>query len=186
MEIIYNEDGSIDLEESRREAAEAEYDSDVRGRADISDEPGPSKLATDELGGVKSPLEHKLEGDERRLKWTEPHSYKGGEVLHTCPICGTNFKGKTNKKYCCTGCRKIAENRRYQAKKRELRNFKPYRGKAGEVYFIAEVEGREVITFVPAFYGDSRKRASEYIKENYPEDKTDDYIEQIKEVIRKK
>ena len=44
---------------------------------------------------------------------------------------------------------------------------------------------KQGITFVPAFHADTRERAKRYIEEIYPADKADEYVEQVKEVIKK-
>ncbi|GAH67825.1 unnamed protein product, partial [marine sediment metagenome] len=87
--------------------------------------------------------------------------------------------------YCGTPCKDLAKKRRQRKRKRDRRDFKPNRGKAGEVYFMYNNEGREGITFVPAFHADTRERAKKYLDDTYPVDKVDEYYEQVKEVIRK-
>jgi hypothetical protein len=48
-----------------------------------------------------------------------------------------------------------------------------------------EDKGTSKITFIPAFNADTRERAKQYIENLCPEDKRDDYIQQVNEVIRK-
>ena len=156
----------------------------LSGRADMSDEPGEQKLQREELGGNNFKVESKLRKDKETLKWSEP-DVKSLDVYHVCPICGTKFRGRTNRIYCCPRCKKTAEVRRYRKRKRDLRDFKPHRGHAGEVYILCDVKGKDVISFIPAFYGDTRARAKKYIEDTYPVDKVDNYFEQVKEVVKK-
>jgi hypothetical protein len=67
-----------------------------------------------------------------------------------------------------------------------MKNFKPHRGKSGEIYFISKgKDGRDSITFIPAFWSNSEERANKYIDEHYEGDKEKYYYkQQIKEVIR--
>jgi len=98
-------------------------------------------------------------------------------------VCGTRYWGRPNKNYCGTPCKEIAKKRRQRKRKRDIRDFKPSRGKAGEVYYITE---EEVITFVPAFHADTRARAKKYLEDTYEDtEKVNDYLEQVSEVIRK-
>ena len=121
----------------------------------------------------------------KTLKQGTRRVVKDGKVLviHTCPVCGKEFEGVPQRKYCSTRCKKTAKMRRYRARKREL---KPHRGKAGEVYFVSQpAPNRQVLTFVPALYAVNREKAIEYLKTNFGHDPhLDDYIEQIKEVIK--
>ena len=177
MKVTYEKtDGSIGIDIDSSEL--------LKGRADMSDEPGEQKLQTEGLGGDNRKIESKLEKDKMRLGWTEP-TLGGLEVYHICPVCGTNFKGRTNRIYCSPRCSKTAEVRRRRKRMRDIRNFKPHRGTAGEVYFMYDNNGKDGITFVPAFNADTRARAKKYIEDTYPDDKREDYFEQVKEVILK-
>lgn len=170
--VICNENGDLIIDNSEL----------LSRRADMSDE--EEKLQNDELGGNNREAEAKSIKDKKSLGWTEP-DVKSLEVLHICPVCGTKFKGRTNRVYCSARCQKTSELRKYRQRKRDIRDFKPYRGTAGEVYFIYDNNGKEGITFVPAFNADSRERAKKYLEDTYPGDKVDEYNEQVKEVIRK-
>ncbi|GAH25009.1 unnamed protein product [marine sediment metagenome] len=168
------EDGSIEIDNSEL----------LRTRADISDEPGEQKLHSDKLGGLEGGSEeYKLKSDLKRTGWKE--AKKATDVKHQCPICGTRYWGRPNKTYCGTPCKEVAKKRRSRKRKRDIRDFKPNRGKAGEVYFMYDNGGKEGITFVPAFHADTRQRAKNYLVLTYPVDKVDEYYEQVKEVIRK-
>lgn len=137
------------------------------------------------LGGImeKGGEEEKtLKEHKKRIGWHEPS--RKLEVEHVCPVCDTHFKGRRNKVYCSPKCKETGAKRKQRAKKREKRDFKPYMGTAGEVYFMATYEGKEVITFVPAFYATDRASAREYIKTNYPEKFHTDYIEQVNKVVK--
>lgn len=172
--VEYKENGSIEIHNSEL----------LSGRADMSDEPGEQKLQNEELGGDNRVIEKKLKEDKEKLGWSEP--YKGDlAVRHKCPVCGTLFNGRPNKKYCCDRCRKTAEVRRRRKRERDIRDFKPHRGTAGEIYILCEVKGKQVISFIPAFHTENRARAKQYIEDTYPEDVRDNYMEQVKEVLKK-
>jgi len=151
-------------------------------RADVSDEDGQS-LRAEGLGGITP--ESTLKTDKKRTGWHEPHTKT--QMLHKCPICGTEYEGRPNKKYCCKKCQEVGKKRKQRAKKREIANFKPYRGTAGQVYFLL-TKGRykESIAYVPAIFATTRAKAEEYLKETYKDDiELDDYITQVNEVIPK-
>lgn len=140
----------------------------------------------DKLGGIMErggEEEEKLKAHKEKIGWHEPH--RKLEVLHVCPVCGTRFPGRRNKIYCSTKCGNVARQRAKRDKARGQRDFKPYVGTAGEVYFMSHVDGRDVINFVPAFYASSQKDVEAYIKDHYSEKEAKDYIEQI-EVLYKK
>ena len=175
--IAYKEDGSLDLDIDNTEL--------LAGRADIDTEVKAQELLDKEgnLGGIVGKEEDKLKSDLKRTGWKE--AKKATDVMHVCPICGTRYWGRPNKVYCSRPCKEVAKKRRQRKRKRDIRDFHPYRGKAGEVYFMSEVGGKPVITFVPAFYADSLARAKQYIEDSYPEDKRDEYYQQVKELLRK-
>ena len=174
-EVKYKEDGSIEIDNTEL----------LNSRADISDEPGTSKLQESGLGGDNTEIEEKLREDKKRTQWTEP-THTENEVVHICPVCGTKFWGRTNRIYCSKQCQETGKKRDLRAKKRKMRDFKPHRGKAGEVYFISEYKNKETITFVPSLYAENREKAEKYIRENYADHKKlDDYVEQMKEAIKK-
>jgi predicted nucleic acid-binding Zn ribbon protein len=170
-------DGTIEIIEDSVEA---------RGRADI-DDTGKGLYHGDELGGMKSDLEKKLDIDKKKMKWTEGNKPITKEEK-PCAFCGKIFLGKTNQKYCSKTCRNKANVYRYRKKQRLLRNFKPYRGEVGQIYFIAKgKDGRDTITYVPAFFTETLKDALNYIDTAYSgvdEKLIDDYKQQIKEVIK--
>jgi predicted nucleic acid-binding Zn ribbon protein len=183
--VEYKEDGSIDLDTSGEE--------ELKKRADISKhsldtKTGEFKLDPfsghrEGLGGMeKGGEEQKFRNDLKRTGWKE--AKKATDVKHKCPVCGTIYWGRPNKAYCGTPCKEVAKKRRSRKKKRDIRDFKPHRGKAGEVYFMYEDKGTTKITFIPAFNADTRERAKQYIEKMCPEDKRDDYIQQVNEVIR--
>ena len=184
--VVYKENGSIEIDISGEE--------ELKKRADISKhsldtKTGEFKLDPhsgykEGLGGMeKGAEEQPLRSDLKRTGWKEAR--KATDVKHMCPVCGTRYWGRPNKAYCSTPCKEVAKKRRQRKRKRDIRDFKPYRGKAGEVYFMYENKGVSEITFVPAFNADSRARAKQYIEDTYPEDVRDNYFEQVKEVIRK-
>lgn len=43
------------------------------------------------------------------------------EDVRLCPVCGERVIGRSDKKYCCDGCRIAAANRRGNEAKRRLR-----------------------------------------------------------------
>ena len=173
MEVTYTESGSIKIDNSELLAHRADVDIDKEFEGD-----------RDGLGGMTGKEEDKLKRDKERTQWKEP-SHKATDVKHKCPVCGTNYWGRPNKNYCCTPCKEVAKKRRQRKRKRDIREFKPHRGHAGEIYIMTEVKGKDVISFIPAFYGDTRARAKKYIEDTYTEDVRDNYYEQVKEVIRK-
>lgn len=157
----------------------------------ISFDPGEEKVEgfvgdKSGLGGIMEEggeEEEKLRRDLKRTGWHEASHVT--EVSHVCPICGTRFRGRRNRIYCSPKCKEVGKKRKQRAKMYEIRDFKPKRGTAGQVYFMTEIEGKDVIAFVPAFHADSRVRAKKYIEENYPKEKVDDYIQQVNMVIKK-
>ena len=187
--IEYKENGSIDLDIDNTEL--------LRGRADIDvNESNAGERIGDEikakefeghragLGGMEGGEEEiKLKTDLKRTGWKE--AKKATDVKHTCPVCGTRYWGRPNKDYCGTPCKEVAKKRRQRKRKRDIRDFKPHSGTAGEVYIMCDVKGKNVISFIPALYCDTRAKAKEYIESIYPEDKRDDYIQQVNEVLRK-
>ena len=177
--IEYKENGSIDLD------LDIDNSELLGKRADISSEAGAHDLIDKEgnLGGIEGSEEKTLRSDRKRSGWNE--AKKATDVKHKCPVCGTIYWGRPNKAYCGTPCKEVAKKRRSRKKKRDIRDFKPHRGKAGEVYFMYEDKGTSKITFIPAFNADTRERAKQYIEKSCPEDKRDEYIQQVNEVIQK-
>lgn len=175
--VEYKENGSIDIDIDNSEL--------LAGRADIRNEVKAQDLIDPEgkFGGIAGKEEEKEKRDLKRTGWKE--AKKPTDVKHTCPVCGTRYWGRPNKDYCSTPCKEVAKKRRQRKRKRDIRDFKPHRGTAGEVYYMTNVNGKDVISFVPAFNADSRARAREYIDGCYPKDNVDNIMEQVKEVIRK-
>jgi predicted nucleic acid-binding Zn ribbon protein len=106
--VSFNEnDGSIDLVIDNSEL--------LNERSDMSDEE-EEKLQDPNLGGRTD--EKKIETDKKRLNWREPNKKQQTHILHVCPICGTQYYGRTNKLYCDTPCKEIAKKRRQRERKR--------------------------------------------------------------------
>lgn len=186
IENVIYKDGDIEINIGGEE--------ELKNRADISKnkyqkETGEFKLEEfkghrEGLGGMKHGEEEKnLKTDLKRTGWKIAR--KATDVKHVCPVCGTRYWGRPNKAYCGTPCKEVAKKRRQRKRKRDIRDFKPYRGHAGEVYFMSFVKGKEIITFVPAFHADSRVRAKKYLEDTFAPEMSEDYYEQVKEVIRK-
>ena len=192
IEKVSYKEGDIEIDISG--AAELNKRADVDRRVDLEpDEKTIGDVSIREFEGNKAGLgglmerggkeEEKLKTDLKRTGWNEAR--KATDVKHVCPVCGTRYWARPNKNYCTTRCKEVQKKRRYRKRIRDIKTFKPNRGKAGEVYFMYDNKGKNGITFVPAFHADSRERAKKYIEDTYPEDKVDDYFEQVKEVIRK-
>ena len=171
--VVYKESGDIVMDNSEL----------LSKRADISNEVKGKELIDKELGGIEGDEEQTLKTDLKRTGWKEAR--RATDVKHTCPVCGTRYWGRPNKDYCGTPCKEVAKKRRQRKRKREIRDFKPHSGTAGEVYIMCEIKGKNVISFIPALYCDTRAKAKEYIESIYPEDKWDDYFDQVKGVLRK-
>ena len=175
--IGYKENGSIDLDLG------IDNSELLSGRADINNEVKEQNLLDNELGGIPGKEENKEKTDLKRTGWKE--AKKATDVKHKCPVCGTIYWGRPNKAYCGTPCKEVAKKRRSRKKKRDIRDFKPRRGTAGEVYFMYEIKGIPKISFVPAFNAETRASAKEYIEKTCPEVSKDGSIQQVNEVIRK-
>lgn len=163
-------------------------------RADVStlkeedmggEKEGRHKVDVEGLGSIEHGAEEEkqLKQDLKRTGWHEAKG-KSLKILHVCPVCGVKFPGRRGKVYCSMKCKETGKKRNQRAKKREERDFKPHLGAAGEVYFMEHYEGKDVITFVPAFYATSRKEAEKYIDEHYMGKYVEEYKEQIREVIK--
>jgi predicted nucleic acid-binding Zn ribbon protein len=167
MIVTYNDNGGIDIDNSELRGIDSK----------------------EELGGLmeKGGEEEKtLKTDLKRTGWHEAR--KATDVKHVCPVCGTRYWGRPNKTYCGTPCKEVAKKRRSRKKKRDIRDFKPYRGKAGEVYFMyINDKGISKITFIPAFNAETREQAIKYIDKTCfcSEEVKGSYIRQVNEVIRK-
>jgi len=175
MVVTYKEDGSIEIDNDIDNSELLSQRADVDINKEFEGDRGG-------LGGMKRSEEDTLKHDKKRTGWKEP-THKATDVKHICPVCGTRYWGRPNKHYCGTPCKEIAKKRRQRKRKRDIRDFKPSRGKAGEVYYKTE---KDVITFVPAFYTDSRTRAKKYLEDTYGNtEQINEYFEQVKEVILK-
>ena len=176
MTVKYNEDGSINIDNNDIDNSELlAQRADVDINKEFEGDRGGS-------GGMKGREEDILKHDKKRTNWKEP-THKATDVKHTCPVCGTRYWGRPNKNYCGTPCKEVAKKRRQRKRKRDIRDFKPTRGKAGEVYY--KTKG-DIITFVPAFHADSRERAKKYLEDTYEDTEQEyDYYDQVKEVILK-
>jgi len=169
MAVIYNEDGSLEIEN------DIDNSELLAQRADMETEEKFGALH----GGAN---EKKLERDKKHEGWHEP-THKATDVKHICTVCGTRYWGRPNKHYCGTPCKEIAKKRRQRKRKRDIRDFKPTRGKAGEVYYKT---GEDIITFVPAFHADTRARAKKYLEDTCEDtEQVNDYYDQVREVILK-
>ena len=137
------------------------------------------------LGGLEhGEEENRLKADTLRTGWREPP--RSLSVHHVCPICGTHFSGRTNRVYCCVKCKNVGKQRRLRKRHREDRDFKPYRGTTGEVYYRHDNSGKPEISFIPAFNAESRGKAKRYLESLYSEGgQRDDCIRQVNEVIKK-
>lgn len=166
------EDGSIEIDNSELLAQ----------RADMDDEIASQRLSNNELGCNN--YDRELKHDKRRTNWHEP-DVKTRLVIRTCPICNSPFKGRTNQIYCLPSCKAKANLRKYRAKQRLYRGFKPTRGLVGEIYFMATTHGKDVITFVPAYYADTRVRAKTYLLQTFPYKNVENYYAQVCEVLKK-
>ena len=184
MTVTYKENGSIEIDNSELLKNRADVTMDNQEGERYSEDVDTSKArVSGGLGNLPhGKEEEKIRHDKIRTGWHEP-SHKATDVKHVCPVCGTRYWGRPNKHYCGTPCKEIAKKRRQRKRKRDIRDFKPSRGKAGEVYFITE---KDVITFIPAFYADTRARAKKYLEDTYEDtEQVNDYYEQVSEVIRK-
>ena len=152
-------------------------------RADIGRDKKNLFIDVNVLGGNNHEQEKVLKQDIKRVKWTEPHMAK--QVIHVCPVCNDVFKGRSNRIYCTDVCKHKANLRTYRRKVREYMNFKPHRGTVGEIYIMCTHNGNDIISFVPAYYADTRERAEKYIEDTYAEEVRDNYMEQVKEVLKK-
>ena len=153
-------------------------------RADMSNEPREQELVDNEgIGGIRGKEEETLKRDFKSVGWKEAR--KATDVKHVCPVCATRYWARPNKNYCSERCKNVAKKRRQRKRKRDIRDFKPHRGTAGEIYIMCDVKGKQVISFVPAFHTENCARAKQYIKDTYPEDVRDNYMEQVKEVLKK-
>lgn len=184
--VIYKENGSLEIDISGSEVLKRRADvgrtrfDKLSGEYDVVEHPEYKHG----LGGLEGGVEEKtLKTDLKRTGWKEARG--ATDVKHACPVCGTRYWGRPNKRYCSTACKEVAKKRRQRKRQRDVRDFKPHRGTAGEVYFMSFVKSKEVIAFVPAFHADTRVRAKKYLEDTYPEEMVDDYNEQVKEVIRK-
>lgn len=176
MIVVYKE-GDIEIDNSELLGKRADITSEVKAQ-ELIDKGG--KLGSIEIGGSE---EQTLKTDLKRTGWKEAR--RATDVKHICPVCGTRYWGRPNKNYCTIACKEVAKKRRQRKRKRDIRDFKPHRGHAGEIFIMCEVKGKEVISFIPAFYCDTRARAKQYIEDTYPEEVRDNYNEQVKEVLKK-
>ena len=60
------------------------------------------------LGGMEHGDEEKtLKQDLKQTSWYE--AKRPTDVKHQCPVCGTRYWGRPNKKYCGTPCKEVAK-----------------------------------------------------------------------------
>jgi len=187
MEIRRNKYGDLEMVFEEQDFRGEEL---LPQRADINEErsrTGEYK-STYGLGGAKTELDRKLEEDMKRTGWSEPHTKS--ELPHkVCPVCGTHFIGKPNQVYCSKRCRKTAEMRRYRAKERARKGFKPHRGNVGEIYILTKWrDGTYRETFIPADYTKTEGEAIAYIERVFSDSRKsdiEDYKEQVRELFRR-
>jgi predicted nucleic acid-binding Zn ribbon protein len=171
--VEFKANGSIDIDNTEL----------LPERADI-DNSGKNPELLDGIGGVPGKEEEKERSDLKRIGWKE--SRKATDVKHVCPVCGTRYWGRPNKAYCGTPCKEVAKKRRSRKKKRDIRDFKPYRGKAGEVYFMyINDKGISKTAFIPAFNAETREQAHKYIDKMCHKEIRGKCKQQVNEVIRK-
>jgi predicted nucleic acid-binding Zn ribbon protein len=174
--ILYKDNGSIDLNIDNTELLPERADIDNSGKT-------PELLDFGEVGGIPGKEEDKEKNDLKRTGWKEAR--KATDVKHVCPVCGTRYWGRPNKAYCGTPCKEVAKKRRSRKKKRDIRDFKPHRGKAGEVYFMfVNDKGISKTAFIPAFNAETKEQASKYIDKMCSEEIRGKCKQQVNEVIR--
>lgn len=129
------------------------------------------------IGTNTEPIERSLRQYERRVKWTEP---KSPPALRLCPVCGVLFQMAGRKTYCSIRCANHARKKRERAKKRlrdqEIMNFKPYQGKAGEIYYLTT---KRTISFIPAVFCLDFQRINDWINTRYNAEEAEHIKEQI-------
>ena len=186
MEVIRNREGELEMVWEDSEFSGEEL---LPDRADINEERSREGkyTATYGLGGAKTELEKKLEQDEQRLGWTEPHTEH--TKVKVCPICGTRFKGRSNQIYCSKRCRDVASKRLQRARERAKKGFKPHRGSVGEIYILTKWrDGTYRETFIPADYTKTEDEAIAYIERVFSDARErdrEDYKEQIRELFKR-
>ena len=183
--VIYKE-GDLEIDNSEL----------LRGRADTqvkatvtAPEAGEEKAEGFEghragLGGMeRGEEEATIKTDLKRTGWKEAR--RATDVKHTCPVCGTRYWGRPNKNYCGTPCKEVAKKRRQRKRKRDIRDFKPHAGTVGQIFYMIKVKGRDVISFIPANFADTRIKAKGYIDERYEKEDAEEIMEQVREVLKK-
>jgi len=131
-------------------------------------------------GTFTEPIESTLRYHEQLHKWNEP----APPALRICPVCGVLFPQKGKKIYCCTRCANYARKRKELTRKRlseqQKTNFKPYRGKTGEIYFMTF---DRKISYIPAVFCINSALINGWISDRY-QWKEEEYIkQQILEVL---
>ena len=183
--VIYKEgDLEIDIggEEELKKRADISVGNYPKGKYDNSLEGFKGHWAG--LGGMEHGEEEAtIKTDLKRTGWKEAR--KATDVKHTCLVCGTRYWGRPNKKYCGTPCKEVAKKRRQRKRKRDIRDFKPHAGTVGQIFYMIKVKGRDVISFIPANFADTRIKAKGYIDERYEKEDAEEIMEQVKEVLKK-
>jgi len=138
------------------------------------------------LGTLPTPLDKQLKGDLQKTGWKEPYIKKQVEGRN-CLECGVlMINPRKNKVYCTPQCKKNASAKRIRRVEKEIRGFKPSFGKVGELRFMIEVEGKRVISFIPANWADSEEKAFRWVDAHYESEATRRIIkDQIKEAMGK-
>lgn len=190
--VKYNENGSIEIDNTELLGKRADViitpKESLGGSSHaLAGRTAPNiEIADERSGGLMKEggeEEKQLKVDLKRTGWKE--SRKATDVKHACPVCGTRYWGRPNKNYCGIPCKEIAKKRRQRKRKRDIRDFKPHAGTAGEIYYMIPVKGRDAISFIPANFADTRIKAKGYIEERYSTEDAETILEQIKEVLKK-
>jgi predicted nucleic acid-binding Zn ribbon protein len=124
--------------------------------------------------------ERKLREHQKLTGWKGVHKPHPEDKV--CLNCGKVMKGvRPNRKFCSEKCKNTYGKRQRRAQAREVKQFKPHMGKEGQIYYM--INGK--ISFVPALWSDSKKRATKYVTERYEGKELEDILEQVKEVMGK-
>jgi len=98
------------------------------------------------------------------------------ETYRFCVMCGSVFERKGKKKYCSTTCADRARKRREARRKLRIRNFKPSRGRTGEINVITT---KNKLSFIPALYCITLLEADKWCTSHYPKKEREWIMEQV-------